>query len=70
MARHRRDLVQLTKALAELSPEERNLVIASAGRRAQLHAPPPGFEPPRLEGGDAWVGGDLTRDEIYGDHGR
>ncbi|MBI5479840.1 MAG: hypothetical protein HY906_13330 [Deltaproteobacteria bacterium] len=70
MARDRRDLDRLATELAALSPDERSRVIASAGRRARLHPPPPGFEPPCLEGGEAWVGGDLTREEIYGDHGR
>ena len=69
MARDPRDLRRLAEELAALSPEERSRVIADA-TRARLRPLPKGFTPPVLSGGTRWTGGDLRREDLYGDDGR
>lgn len=69
MARDPRDLRRLAQELAALSPEERARVIADA-TRARLRPLPKGFTPPVLNGGTRWIGGDLHREDLYGDDGR
>ncbi len=69
MARDPRDLRRLVEELAALTPEERDRVIAEVTRGARFHPPPPDFVPPLIKGG-TWVGGDLRRENIYGDDGR
>lgn len=69
MARDARDLRRLAQELAALSPEERARVIADA-TRARLRPLPKGFTPPVLSGGARWIGGDLRREDLYGDDGR
>lgn len=69
MARDPRDLRRLAQELAALSPEERARVIADA-TRARLRPLPKGFTPHVLRGGTHWVGGDLRREDLYGDDGR
>jgi len=70
MARDARDLHRLAQELAALTPEERSRVLAEATQREGLHPPPSNFSPPVLKGGGAWVGGDLRRENLYGDDGR
>jgi hypothetical protein len=69
VARDPRDLRRLAQELAALSPEERAQVIADA-TRARLRPLPKGFRPPVLSGGTQWIGGDLRREDLYGDDGR
>lgn len=69
MARSRKELDRLAGELAALSAEERAQVLALAARREELREPPANFEPPLLKGG-FWVGGDLRREQLYGDDGR
>lgn len=69
MARDPRDLRRLAQELAALSPEERARVIADA-TLARLRPLPKGFTPPALSGGTRWIGGDLRREDFYGDDGR
>jgi hypothetical protein len=69
MARGRRDLDRLAAELAQLSADERAQVCADASRRAQTRKAN-GFEPPVLAGGSAWIGGSMSREQLYGDDGR
>jgi hypothetical protein len=69
VARDPRDLRRLAQELAALSPEERARVIADA-TRARLRPLPKGFTPPVLSGGTRWIGGDLHREDLFGDDGR
>lgn len=39
-------------------------------RQVRLRPPPALFRPPILEGGTGWIGGDLSRADLYGDDGR
>lgn len=70
MAQSSRDLERLAAELAALTPDERARVLADVARRATLKPPPPDFSPPLLTGGDAWTGGSMRREELYGDDGR
>lgn len=69
MARDAR-LRRLAQELASLTPEERARVLAEVTRFDRLHPPPRGFKRPLLTGGTRWVGGDLRRQDLYGDDGR
>jgi hypothetical protein len=69
MARDARDLRRLAEELAALTPEERERVIADATRSTRFPPPPVDFRPPLIKGG-TWAGGDLRREDIYGDDGR
>lgn len=57
-----------------LSPEERLRALTEAVvrgfRRKRFKPLPPGWKLPTLEGGSRWVGGDLSREDLYGDDGR
>jgi hypothetical protein len=71
MARKPEDLSRLARELAALTPEERAQVLADVERQQGKFRPLPlDFQPPVLEGGSEWVGGSLSRDELYGDDGR
>jgi len=70
MARDAQELRRLAQELASLTPEERARVLAEATRRRSLRPPPSNFAPPLLTGGTRWVGGDLRRENLYGDDGR
>jgi hypothetical protein len=61
---------RLVQELVELAPDERTRLVAEAWRRAKSLPRKTTFRPPMLSGGTAWVGGDLGREEIYGDDGR
>jgi len=62
-------LAHLAQELAQLTREDRAKVLADAARLSGLrdHGK---FIRPRLTGGTVWVGGDLTREQFYGDDGR
>jgi len=61
---------RLVRELAEFPPDERARLVAEAGRRAKTLPRASRFRPPKLSGGNAWIGGDLRREELYGDDGR
>jgi len=70
MSRSPQDLRRLADELASLSPEERARLFSEASRRERLRPPPPEFAPPVLTGGTRWLGGNLRREDLYGDDGR
>jgi hypothetical protein len=71
VARDLRDLQRLVDELAALTPEERTRVLTDVQRRSIFHPLPQGFKPPVLkDSGGKWIGGDLRREDIYGDDGR
>lgn len=61
---------RLVRELAELAPEARTRLVAEACRRAKALPKMAGFRPPNLTGGTGWIGGELRREDIYGDDGR
>jgi hypothetical protein len=69
VARDPKELRRLAQELAALSPEERARVIADA-THARLRPLPKDFMPSVLSGGTRWIGGDLRREDLYGDDGR
>jgi hypothetical protein len=71
MARDPRELKRLADEFANLTPDERALVLADvAGRRAPRPLPKD-FRPPTFRrSGGAWIGGSLRREELYGDDER
>ena len=62
-------LEQLAQELAELTREDRAKVLADVARRSAPRTPAK-FSIPKLAGGTAWVGGELGREQLYGDDGR
>jgi hypothetical protein len=60
----------LVEALAQLDPSERAQVVEEAARRSHAHAPPVPLAIHVIRGGTEWIGGDLRREDIYGDEGR
>jgi hypothetical protein len=71
MARSPRELRRLAAELRALTPEERERVIEQATRAAEPVKPlPKDLTLPVLRGGTRWIGGTLTREDIYGDDGR
>lgn len=64
------DLEPLARELADLPPVERARIVAEAARRAKKLPSGSRFRRPILTGGAEWVGGDMTRDQLYGDDGR
>jgi hypothetical protein len=67
--RNSEHLAQLAHELANLTREDRAQVLAHA---AHLAEPPTRskFVAPKLSGGSGWIGGELGRDQLYGDDGR
>jgi len=65
--RDKRHLERLVRELAELTPEDRAHVVSEAARRQLRRAK---FSAPILRGGTGWVGGELRREELYGDDDR
>jgi len=63
-------LERLVQELAELAPEERARVVSEAAQRGRRQLRRAKFAVPILKGGTAWVGGELRREELYGDDGR
>ena len=70
MARDPRELDRLAAELAALTPEERDRVLVAASQRGRFRPLPRDFSPPLLRGGTDWIGGSLSREEMYGDDGR
>lgn len=65
-----KDLLRLARELAQLGPDERAVVVAEAARHGRSAPPPATPSLPLLTGGTEWIGGDLRREELYGDDGR
>jgi hypothetical protein len=71
MARDPRDLKRLADELARLSPDERARVFADVALRSRWRPLPRDFQPPVFpRSGGRWIGGNLSREELYGDDGR
>ena len=70
MVRDIRHLERLVRELAELAPKDRAQVVAKAAQRRRRQPQGARFSVPVLKGGTAWVGGELRREELYGDDGR
>lgn len=70
MATDPKHLERLVRELAELAPAERARLVAEAARRARKLPEAATFRRPILRGGTGWVGGDLRREDLYGDDGR
>jgi hypothetical protein len=70
MAADPKNLERLVMELAELDPAERARLVAEAARRAKSLSQRSAFRRPTLTGGNAWIGGDLRREDFYGDDGR
>jgi hypothetical protein len=68
-SRSSEQLAHLAQELAQLTREDRAKVLADAARLSgsRDHGK---FIIPKLTGGTVWVGGDLTREQFYGDDGR
>lgn len=68
-SRSSEQLEHLAQELANLTREDRAKVLADAAR---LSAPRTAakFTIPKLTGGTAWTGGELGREQLYGDDGR
>lgn len=62
-------LEHLARELAALTPEDRAKVLGEAARLGERRGHDK-FTPPKLGGGSGWSGGDLSRDQLYGDDGR
>lgn len=70
MAHSVQHLERLARELAELAPDERARVVAEAARGDRPQPRKTKFLVPKLTGGTSWIGGDLRREELYGDDGR
>ncbi len=70
MAQRSEELERLVRELAQLEPIEQARVVARASRLRREAVPPGKLVAPTLRGGVEWVGGDLSRETIYGDDGR
>jgi hypothetical protein len=68
-SRSSEQLAHLAQELAQLTREDRAKVLAAAARLTGSRGPGK-FIIPKLTGGNVWVGGDLTREQFYGDDGR
>ena len=68
-SRSSEQLAHLAQELAQLTREDRAKVLADAARLTGSRGPGK-FIIPKLTGGNVWVGGDLTREQFYGDDGR
>jgi hypothetical protein len=62
-------LERLVRELAELDPDDQARVVAGARMRREslLRGK---LVIPTLRGGSQWTGGDLNRENLYGDDGR
>jgi hypothetical protein len=65
-----KDFEHLVRELAQLPAVDRARVVAEASRRAKTLPRNWAFCRPTLTGGISWVGGSLSREELYGEHGR
>ncbi len=70
MAQDAQVIERLARELAALTPEDRARVEAAVVRAKSLSTKPAKFSIPLLSGGAEWTGGDLRREELYGDDGR
>ncbi len=70
MAQDSERLEQLARELASLDAADRARVIEAASRQKRTEIGTPRFEVPTVRGGSAWIGGELGREELYGDDGR
>ncbi|MEZ4300213.1 MAG: hypothetical protein R3B70_35025 [Polyangiaceae bacterium] len=70
MAHDAHHLERLVRELAELAPEEREHVVSEVERLQAVESTKARFVVPKLKGGTAWIGGDLRREDLYGDEGR
>jgi len=70
MAHDARHLERLVKELVALAPEEREHVVSEVERRRVVEPRKARLVAPKLTGGTAWIGGDLRREDLYGDDGR
>jgi hypothetical protein len=61
---------RLIRELSALTPSERARVVEEAARTRQPSPSVRKFSRPVLSGGTAWIGGDLSREEMYDDDGR
>ena len=68
-SRSSEQLEHLAQELAKLTREDRAKVLADAARLC-APAKPGKFSIPKLTGGTGWVGGELRREQLYGDDGR
>lgn len=65
-----KDLERLMREFAELAPAERARLVAESARHAKRLQEGAAFRRPILRGGIGWVGGDLRREDLYGNDGR
>jgi hypothetical protein len=68
-SRSSEQLEHLAQELAKLSQEDRAKVLAGAARLSASRGSA-AFSIPKLTGGTVWVGGELGREQLYGDDGR
>lgn len=70
MAADPKHLERLIEELSQLPERERARLVAEATRRSKTLPKTGAFRRPLLNGGEAWVGGDIRREELYDDDGR
>jgi hypothetical protein len=70
MASDPKDFDRLAGELAKLPAIDRARIMVEATRRAKKLQTDSQFSRPTLRGGGEWVGGGLSREELYGDDGR
>ncbi len=70
MAQRSEELERLVRELAQLDPVDQARVIADAIQRSRSPTRIGRFVLPKLRGGSDWVGGDLSRETLYGGDGR
>ena len=68
-AQNSENLEHLARELAKLTVEDRAKVLANVARLNDPRAPAK-LTVPKLSGGSAWTGGELTREQLYSDDGR
>jgi geranylgeranyl pyrophosphate synthase len=68
-SRSSEQLEHLAQELAQLTREDRAKVLADAARLGGSRGSGK-FIRPKLTGGTVWVGGELRREQLYGDDGR
>lgn len=70
MAADPKHLERLIEELSQLPERERLRLFQEVARRSKSLPKTDTFKRPILRGGDSWVGGDLGREDLYGDDGR
>jgi len=66
MAQHSEQLERLVGELAQLDPVDQARVIAGAAQLRRGETGSGKFVPPTLQGGSEWIGGELSREALYG----